>query len=206
MRHAAGASVLQVSARPRVRENTSLQSWLCCFLTFLAVGTTDLVTRERLAYAILLVRESLRHGGSGWMDYDRLFRQQAAFDPSLSWNIIHPGLQATTILAQRAPSSGLFCTLCQDCDHVASQCALAQLQQQPVQVQATRGALPRPSSRICHSWNDGACIHPGTCTYRHVCLNCFQASHPAYDCRAPRSRVGRGASRPPAASSHSPSS
>ena len=100
MRTTMGANILQISARPRVGEVSSLQSWLCCFMTFLAVGTSDRVTRERLAYAILVIRESLRHGGNGWMEYDRLFRQQAALDHTLPWNIIHPGLQATTILAQ----------------------------------------------------------------------------------------------------------
>ena len=49
------ASVLHVSSRPRVREVTSLHSWLCCSQTFQAVGTTDAVTRERQAYTILLI-------------------------------------------------------------------------------------------------------------------------------------------------------
>ena len=35
------------------------------FFTFLAVGTTDLVMRERLVYAILVVREGMRHGDQG---------------------------------------------------------------------------------------------------------------------------------------------
>ena len=39
-----------------------------------------------LAYAHLKVREAQRHGGSGWLDYDRVFRQQEALDPSLRWN------------------------------------------------------------------------------------------------------------------------
>ena len=192
-----GANVLQVSSRPRVRDVTSLESWLCCFLSFLAVGTADLVTRERLAYAILIIRESLQHGGSGWLQYDRLFCQQAAMDHTLPWNVINPGLQATTTLAQRSPAGGQFCSLCQDCDHSAEQCALAQLQHQLVET-ASRGPTTRLStSRICHSWNEGACTHPGTCNFRHVCLNCFQASHPARNCPAP-TRARRGAVRPPA--------
>ena len=197
MREAMGSSVLQVSSRPRVREVTTLPSWLCCFLSYLAVGTTDCVTRERLAYAILLIRESLRHGGSGWLEYDRLFRQQAAIDPTLQWNLIHPGLQATTILAQRATGASVFCSLCQDCDHLASNCALAQLQHQATgRLQPTR-PLTRSGGRICHSWNEGACSYPGTCTYRHICSNCFNSSHPARECRLPpRSRPGPPTSRP----------
>lgn len=54
------------------------------------------------------------------MDYDRLFHQQTTIDPTLAWNMIHPGLQATTILSQRQTGTGNFCTLCQECDHIAS--------------------------------------------------------------------------------------
>lgn len=110
MEASVGASILQVSARPPVREVTTLPSWICCFLTYLAVGTSDVVTRERLAYAILVVREALRHGGMGWIEYDRSFRQQAALDSSIRWNVLNPGLLASTVMAQQTPSC---CPLCQ---------------------------------------------------------------------------------------------
>ena len=124
MRGALEFQVLPMGSRPRVRAVSSLPSWLCCFLTYLAVGTTDPVTCNQLTYTTLLVREAMRHGGQGWLEYDRLFRQQAALDPSLSWNIIHPGLQATIILGQRSYNAGTFCTHCQECDHSVSQCAM----------------------------------------------------------------------------------
>ena len=69
-------------------------------MSYLAVQTPDMVIHERLAYAVLIVREAMRHGGQGWLDYDLLFRQQAVLDRNLPWNVvIHPGLQATTILS-----------------------------------------------------------------------------------------------------------
>ena len=67
-----GVQLLPVSSRPRVRDVPTLSSWVAFFLTFLAVGTSDPVTRDRLAYAILIVKEATRHGGSGWLEYDRL--------------------------------------------------------------------------------------------------------------------------------------
>ena len=192
-----GANVLQVSSRPRVRDVTSLESWLCCFLSFLAVGTADLVTRERLAYAILIIRESLQHGGPAGCNTTDCFASRQQWTTLSRGMSSNPGLQATTTLAQRSPVGGQFCSLCQDCDHSAEQCALAQLQHQLVET-ASRGPTTRLStSRICHSWNEGAVTHPGTCNFRHVCLNCFQASHPARNCPAP-TRARRGAVRPPA--------
>ena len=198
-----GVQLLPISSRPRVREVNSLPSWVCCFLTFLAVGTSDTATRDRLTYAVLLLREAMRHGGQGWMDYDRLFRQQAAIDPSLAWNMIHPGLQATTILSQRQTGTGTFCTLCQECDHVASHCALGQLQQSTIRMSPAGIMTPRTAQRrICSSWNDGSCIYPGSCSYRHICSNCFNPSHQARDCLAPaRTRVPPS-SQPPASRSN----
>ena len=54
-----GFQVLPMASRPRVREVSSLPSWVCCFLTYLAVRTTNPVTRNQLTYATLLVRETM---------------------------------------------------------------------------------------------------------------------------------------------------
>ena len=196
---AMGMHILPVTSRPRVREVNSLPAWIGCFLTYLAVSTSDLTTRDRLTYAVLLIREAMHHGGHGWMEYDRLFRQQAVINLGLRWNVIHPGLQATTILGQWPSGAGTYCVTCQECDHVASQCALTQLQQPSLQSNSSSQSSARNSSqagtssrtpaRICNSWNDGACAYPGNCTYRHICTLCFCASHPAKDCHL-RLKVG----------------
>ena len=195
-----GVHLLPISSRPRVRDVPTLASWVCCFLSYLAVQISDPSTRDRVTYAMLVVREAMRHGGQGWLDYDRLFRQQAALNPNLPWNVIHPELQATTILGQRPPGAGSFCTLCQECDHTVQQCALTQLQQPALRSAPTSlRASGRSLGRICSSWNDGACLYPGACNYRHICSNCFQHSHPAKDCRLPpRQRPSGGPARPTA--------
>ena len=69
--------------RPRLCEVSSLATWTYCFLTYLAIRSTDHATRDMLAYGRLLVREAQRHGGRVWLDYDRVFRQQAAIDPCI---------------------------------------------------------------------------------------------------------------------------
>ena len=190
-----GIHFLATSSRPRVRDISSLSEWVCCFLTYLAVQTPDQATQERETYGLLAVREAMQHGGRGWIDYDRLFLQQAELNSSLRWNVIHPELQATTVLSQRIPGAGLFCSVCQECDHEAHQCALAQLQL-PSTRHTPTSTHPAGCSlgRICSSWNDGACLYPGSCNYRHICLVCFQHSHRARDCRH-SARPRKGASQ-----------
>ena len=166
-----------------------------------------------LTYGRLIVRESQRHGGTGWLEYDKVFRQQAALDGSLPWNELSPSLFASTILSARA-GPGSFSTLCQEADHLAPQCALAFFQapllcsrpaRQDHRVQALITQplpLPSPASqlgsrrvirpetieRICVSWNRGRCVFPGSCQFRHVCATCRKRGH-----RAPPTRPEGGA-------------
>ena len=174
--------------KPRFREITSLIPWLYCFITYVAVRTSDPASRDQLAYALLLIKEAQRHGGSGWLAYDRAFRNQAAIDPTKRWNTLDGGLQASTILgsAVRTPT---FCTHCFDVDHSSHQCALTFLH--PNRSQSSQPSLYRDSvstkrkleasSRLCLSWNKGRCIFPGTCVFRHVCAVC-RLNHRACDC------------------------
>ena len=181
---------------PRLREVTTLPSWLYCFLAYMAIRSADQTTRNMLAYARLVIREAQRHGGVGWLDYDRVFRQQAALDSTMQWNTIHPGIQAAT-LTGRTAKPGVFCTLCRESDHSAGTCALAYLQptaMQPLQaaMSTQRASTQRQygSSKkdaICYSWNAGKCRFPGRCSFRHECLQCHQ-SHMAQDCPQGRAR------------------
>ena len=57
---------------------------------YVAVRTPDPATWDMLAYSRLLIREALRHGGSGWMEYDRVFRKQLSINPCLVWNTLEP--------------------------------------------------------------------------------------------------------------------
>ena len=48
--------------RPRLREVTSLPSWIYCFLAYIAIRADDQGVWDMLAYARLMVREAQRHG------------------------------------------------------------------------------------------------------------------------------------------------
>ena len=160
--------------RPRLREVTNLSSSMYCFVAYVAMRANDQGVWDMLAYARLVIREAQRYGASGWLDYDHVFRQQAALDPSLRRNTLHPGIQASTLVGS-VTRSVLLCTLCREPDHSAGQCALSYLQSLPVSVHSA--GLPtsvtgprapfrcRPESLagICVSWNKGRCSFPNSC-------------------------------------------
>ena len=82
---------------------------------------------ELMAYLRLLVGEAQRRGGSGWLEYDRLFRAQAAANPAKAWSALDLALFPNSFLAEkyrpaRAPPS---CEYCLEADHATEDCALA---------------------------------------------------------------------------------
>lgn len=187
------------AARPRLREVTTPLAWVYCFLSYMGTSTSDPTTRSQAAYASLLLREAQQHGGRGWLEYDKAFRRQAADIPSLPWDMIHQGIQASTMLNQ-----GLYCTSCQQTDHLAHQCAMSFFQPPsslgPPLATYSRSSRERPrpgqssgyrqefALNICISWNKGQCRYPNSCAYRHICASC-QAKHRAKDCPVTPSSV-----------------
>ena len=159
------------SLNPRLREVPSLASWVYCFAAYMAVRTEDLRTRDMLAYCRLIIREAIRHGGSGWQEYDRTFRRQVAIDLHLAWHSLHPGLQAATVLSGRGAAGG---SVCHEVDHSSAQCALAVVQQWVFTPAGTQGQRSRRSENICASWNRRSCTFAGTCVFRHVCGICLE--------------------------------
>ena len=75
------------SSRPRQREVTSILSWVSCFTTYLAVlsETHPELIKSQLAYLALMISETRRNDGDGWLTYDSIFRQNAAEDNTMVW-------------------------------------------------------------------------------------------------------------------------
>ena len=179
-------------AKPQLREIQSPLTWVSCFLAYAAVLTPDSKTRNLLTYGRLVVREAQRHGGQ---EYDTIFRQHAALDPSVQWNELNPSLHASTIMTYRSGNSQC-CVLCHEPDHGAHNCALVGLQPSPPSLPTPRVASgsqsqqggplrrttrPETAERICISWNRGRCSFP-SCSFRHICATCKRRGHRAKEC------------------------
>ncbi len=76
-----------------------------------------------MTYTRLVLHLAQKHGGSEWLDYDHTFQAQAASSPDMAWNAINPSLMASAVLS--STSTGMFCHLCQEVDHQATDCTLA---------------------------------------------------------------------------------
>ena len=78
---------------------------------------------------------------------------------------------------------------CNETDHPLEDCTLAPLLPMtktewwlPAAPRLGKCLFPGPSTapasrRICLSWNVGACIFPGVCSFRHICALCSSHDH-----------------------------
>ena len=69
-------------------------SWLHCFSLYAAIVRTYLPDRARQmwAYQALMITETRRCEGRGWLLYDTTFRQQAASRDNADFSRLNPGL------------------------------------------------------------------------------------------------------------------
>ena len=155
-----------------------------------AVLAPDQKTQNLLTYGCLVIQEAQHHSGHGWLEDDKIFRQQAALSPSTAWNELNQSLHTSTVLLYRA-GPGWVCSLCHEPDHTASTCALLALNPHaspPLQNQpaAVPGLSRRPQQEtlehICVFWNRDHCTFP-SCKFCHICAVCKEKGHWAKDCQ-----------------------
>ena len=174
----------------------------------MAAKTESKEVRDLAAYGQIVLHLAGKHGGKGWMAYDKLFRQQQSAGATMPWAELNPSLMAATVLGNSG-EQGRICTLCMASDHSAYECALAsiesatkpgargpQLNSAKSTVRArnhpyyyyrdnagytTHGArtyLEEP----CRRFNRGNC-NMVACKFEHVCSACpARGPHPAISC------------------------
>ena len=179
-------------ASPRMRDISSPIQWAFCLLSYAAVLCDNQEIRDILSHGRIVLTLAQRHGGLGWLEYDRAFRQQATADSSIRWNTLNPSLMAATVLS--APPSLSFqpCPHCHEADHRGPDCALASVDPytefKPITPRPKPYTRPPPadaaSIEICRRFNCGICTDPSRCKYRHICAipTCLKPGHSALAC------------------------
>ena len=188
----------------RMREVSDPLMWALCFLAFMAARTSHDETRDLAAYGMVVLQLARKHGGSGWLLYDRQFRLQQAAGASLPWVEINSSLMAATVLGQSNERSTRPCNLCLAADHSREDCALASLEAaKPVTTTSlpirgvpshrhSRHSAPYKASGICYRYNSGSC-YTASCRFEHSCSGCFSPGHP--EIRCPDKGKGKGRSQ-----------
>ena len=189
-------------------------TWVFCFLGYMAAATDSPMTRDMAAYAQIVIQQSRKHPGRGWLAYDQLFRQQRAAGINIPWNDLASSIMAATVLR-----SGDCCSLCHSPDHTTEQCACALFadsrpneKQASAQGQAGRSTRLKPypqplsasassSEEACRRFNRGTCPNTGgNCAYAHTCLSCGSTTHGSARC-PDRKEEHKGKGRPSISSS-----
>ncbi len=157
---------------------TSIQEWVGCFNTYIAVVSMKDSSRVKdlLAYSSLIVKASSDYVEEAWLGYDSLFRRQAAAEPTLftCWGQISPPLwtQHFGIAASRIP-----CWSCGSKEH--KKCASGSSHHNRRSDSRFR---PYPDTPVCKRWNWGSVgCSADRCNFRHVCAHC-SGDHQAKRC------------------------
>ena len=176
--------ILGSSANPslRLREINDVETWLHCFLAFVAAKVNCKETRDLMAYGQIVLMLARKHGGMGWKSYDTHFRQLVGAGHHLPWTELNPSMMAANVLQ----AMGQVCSLCQAHDHRREECALAPPSER----------RPRPyriHDEVCRRFNRVTGCSTSRCRFEHKCLNCGSPDHGASNCR---SRPEAGKARP----------
>ena len=210
------AGAVPVASQPlfsssRMREVSDPLTWASCFLAFMAAKTEHEDTHQLAAYGMIILQLVRKHGGSGWLLYDRQFRLQQAAGAGLSWVETNSSLLAATVLGQPSEKASRTCSLCLSADHSREECALASLEHQrnPPSLQPHRPPHPHcplrhshqyRSHNTCYRFNSGSC-NSVNCRFDHVCSGCYSPGHIEAHCPnhkgLPKGRLMEGKPRGP---------
>uniref|UniRef100_A0A1X7T0B4 C3H1-type domain-containing protein n=1 Tax=Amphimedon queenslandica TaxID=400682 RepID=A0A1X7T0B4_AMPQE len=172
----------QLLTASKMREISDPLTWIFCFLSFIAVKTDHLLTKQLVAYSQIILQLYWKHGGLGWRNYDTRFRQQLAAGTPLEWTQVESSILATSVLRPAQSQDVSCCLLCWESDHKTGECALATWDRKstPPSSKPTR-VHPYPSKEACKKFNNGYCKHI-KCKYSHICSLCSSPDHVAPAC------------------------
>lgn len=133
-------------------------------------------TQDLAAYGLIVLQLAQKHGGTGWLVYDRQFRRNMVAGASMPWADINPSLMAATVLGPVSDGRGRSCPLCLAADHTRDECALAAMERLTQTTPARPQASPsRPSCRFTpYPATDSTCRR-----FNHRCHVAVSLGHSA---------------------------
>ena len=201
--------------KQRPRRVLDISTWVQSFTIYVSVRAAHdpALIPELMAYMYTIVRASQDFGGTSWVNYDTVFRRQAAATGMTAWSRVNGTLHHICFNGPRRQA--LRCDLCLAATHRTEDCVLGDPEQDSLSRLRTLEAMVRsltsrqttnhpqasvnnpqappirPSGEVCRAWNRQEC-HFRRCRHTHICSNCG-GNHPAVLCRAP-SQIPQGRS------------
>ena len=192
-----GLEVARASKKPI----EDIQTWIQCFLIYVAVMATKYpsVIPGMVAYMLVIIKAQQEYEEPAWRLYDEAFREKAATTGNRKWALSDPHLysQLFTGRARKVP----LCAHCGAATHKGEACpkmgqppskkvaCALQVGAGPSQALAGNFKAGRPAkaggvtgaSGACWAFNEGYCTYGAQCKYRHLCSKCT-GRHPATRC------------------------
>ncbi|XP_061486363.1 uncharacterized protein LOC133386672 isoform X1 [Rhineura floridana] len=157
-------------------------NWLNAYTIYMGVMTQAYPSRalSMIKYQDIVHRAFREFSGTAWLWYDQNFRQRAALDPTLRWDIEHAGLWLRSMTSAR-PTTGDRA----DSGHLLA-CA------QTSASGYSQGGHWVQSQQVCWLFNSSGRCSRRPCKFRHVCALCG-GNHSSSSCqRARTTRQGTG--------------
>jgi hypothetical protein len=201
-------SVKHLGRRPPVSD---ILVWAECFTAMAAVLSQKypMKSLELFAYPCRIFHAARIYDSHLWVNYDQIYRRQAASRRSLDWSVEDQSLYNETFGGRAKQFTR--CKFCLGESHTFDVCPEMPLVQLPVSLVSpaaaptppglapSRSPLPQQpiarSGEVCRKYNEDRCYYR-QCRHTHVCSTCA-GLHPALSClhsrRDPYPRKGRGA-------------
>lgn len=148
----------------------TFHKWLDAYTAYMLVLLTAYPRRalELIKYQQIISRAVTKFKGMAWYSYDQQFRRRAAYDLSISWDIVDLELWTVTFSGLAKP----HCNVCSSPYHIQDDCPSADPHRK----------LRRAPTTVCFDFNKPSGCRRRNCSYPHVCRRCNSSSHSATAC------------------------
>ena len=125
---------------------------------------------ELIKYQTIMVMLFTNHSPALCLEYESLFRQAAARDPTLHWDTIKEDIYAWAIMQCHNTSTSQFqSSISTFCDRLPISARL-----QPPSAESGKSTPPRATynaegKEICKRYNAGRCTRGEECIFTHIC-------------------------------------
>ena len=164
------APVTMVRRKKPVIDN--FHKWLDAYTSYMLVIVAAFPRRalELVKYQQIISKAVSQFKGLAWLAYDEQFRRRAAYDLTLSWDVVDMELWTITFTGLAKP----HCFICSSHYHNQADCPKADPARRP----------NRGGTACCFAFNKPTGCSRRPCQFAHICSRCRSPAHALPNCPA----------------------